>query len=184
MLALDTKTFEREKADEYIIDNQTLIAEGASITVAGTSISFASSAFALSFDPTTIVQRAKSRILIFDNQVLVSDRADEYVLESQIIFPERAPITIKRTALFLTFSASESIIDFETLTARSVPSFPTIVIQQVSFQTDSASELVIAEQTLMADALLYRSINNQSRSPPANPKLWLARERRLHSMQI
>ena len=152
VLTFGTKTFEQEKAGEYIIGSQTLIAEGAPITVAGTPVSFASSAPALSFGPITIVQKAKSGTLIFGNQVLVPDRAGGYVLGSQTIFPGRAPITIKGTALSLAPSASELIIGSETLTARPVPSFPTVVIQQVPFQTNSASELVIAGQTLVAGA--------------------------------
>lgn len=152
VLTFGSQTFEQEKAGGYIIGSQTLIAGGAPITVAGTPVSLAPSAPALAYGLTTIIHKAQSGALVFGNQVLVPDRTGGYALGSQTLFPGRAPITIGGTALSLAPSASELIVGSKTLTPRPAPSFPTVVIHRVSVPANTASELLIAGQTLVAGA--------------------------------
>lgn len=151
VLTFGTQTFEQDKAGGYIIGSQTLIAGGAPITVAGTPVSLAPSAPALSFAVTTIINKAKSGALLFGTQILEPGRSGGYILGSQNIYPGQAPITIKGTALSLAPSASELIIGSETLTARPV-NLPTVIIHEAVVHANAASGIPIAGQTLVPGA--------------------------------
>ena len=152
VLTFGTQTFEQEKAGGFIIGSQTLIVGGAPITVAGTPVSLPPSAPSSVFGLTTIVHQAKSGALVFGDQLLEPGRTGGYVLGSQTIYPGQAPITIKGTALSLAPSASELIIGSKTLTARPAPNLPTVVVYRATVQTNTASELLIAGQTLVPGA--------------------------------
>ncbi len=153
VLRFGDRLLTEDDGGRYVVGSQTLIPGDAPITVEGTPFSLAPSASALVVGTRTMTPAAAiPPVLRFGKQLLPADDAGGYILGSQTLVPGNPPITIAGTRVSLAPSGSALIIGSETLPRNPIPTLPTILIHQVTEPAKTASEHLIAGQTLVPGA--------------------------------
>lgn len=158
-LSIDGTVISLNSASEYLNGKQTLIPGSPAITILGTPISLAQSAsnFVIGGSTTTFVDSV-TRLppLTIDGTKILPNSASEYLVGSQTLIPGSSAITISSKVISLVPSASALIIDSSTiplrsgLTATTALRLPLIAIGNSFITPNSASQYIIAGQTLFA----------------------------------
>ena len=154
-IGFGSQTFTANSLSDYIIDGQTLVPGGPSITVSGTPISLAPAATQVVIGSRTIDLTPTTTpppLLTFGSQTFTANSLSDYIVDGQTLVPGAPAITISNTPISLAPDASKAVIGGSTETLRPDPTLPPLVIGSQTFTANSAGAYLIGAQTLAPGA--------------------------------
>ena len=155
-LKIGSNVYTLNSVSQYVIAGQTLI-PGGTITVSGTPISLAVSATEVVIGTSTlqlsyITAPPALPLLTVDDYTLTPNGISEYIIAGQTLFPGALAITVSGTPISLGPDASAIVIESSTipiLPSSNINKPPLLTIDGITYTPNSASDYIIASQTLI-----------------------------------
>lgn len=147
-ITIDGSTITANLHGQYIVGSQTLIPEGAAITVSGTLYSLSPSGTVLQLETSRIPPARPAPPITLGGQTVTADADGDYVISLHTLRPGGTPITVAGTTYSLSPSGTALQVDGSTipLTTSSEPAAITLGGQ--AYTADARGDYVIGTQTL------------------------------------
>ena len=147
-----------DRASQYVVQGHTIVPGAPEATISGMPISLAPSATHVVIGTNTIPlassQATAQSAFAFWNQGISVDSSSHFMIGGQTLIPGAPAVTVSGTPISLASSATQVVIAGSAISLQLAyePTLPTVVVNGQVITANSASQFILAGQTILQGA--------------------------------